>query len=1081
MRSFSRVVSPLCALALLSLLGLQTSSFAKNRTSTTHSEAEPRLRDASRDVLLQSTTSTHSSKLASTATDTFYLYGGPDEPTEGRFQNMNGAPDRQGWVGVDRTDVGPFWQISDFNAATLGGNGAGNLAAWCGRTAAQQSSWATPPGYSNNWTEALVFVRNVVEPDSAQTVDLDFFFHCDTEPGYDFFRVEFDSAGTWRTVYETSGSDKEAGGEFTAPGVRYSEVATRSIQYAGGDYGDDQQHEIRVRLAFESDAAGSDQDGLWPTDAGAVQIDDISISWSGGSYEEDFESGGFDTQSWYPVKRPFFGDFSKVWARFDDIDPCRSNPTPAMGFVDAGQVVNNAASAALIPGYPVQTDGETSPYWDYGVPGGWVINYSGGLGREAGVGFKLKIANDVWSPPIAWDLPGTDDDATAVAGVAFRFDLWAHLNLGDLLFYTWSIRSSADGGTTWSSWTDRRPYYPGELPRWLSRRYDVSDLVAADTVSHLQIRLGVYYYDYPTTYNTLSTPSPFFDNVAVLKYEMGGPRITAEPIHLAQGGFPPAGGLGVSTAAARDALDVPFDMALDIAPEEVGVAIDTGDSIVVDVESLIPGASLADARMRWVLDKNPLFEDALRAAPARSQDENVITGDPARWTGEVVGAHPTDSAGQPVETRWFFDLPDIDFLYPGDVLRYAIEATDTDGRVSTLPADVTGLLDGSSYPRRFTVRALPSLQNAEGTQPSTLIYQDFGHGPGENELFAALGQLGLVTGTDYDVYATLDPSAMESNGLGSTGGHGANAEQLAGYDTILYFSGDSKSFLLSDGSLRGNNDKSDDLGVLSAWHDLPGARNAAYFGDYLFYALTRESAAGDTFVQDVLGGDYVDSDVRNDIDEQTTPRVRPLNAAFGTEFIVYGGCPEINQFDEVRVLAGASRGHGFVDLTNAVYPLTAASVIHDRLESGDRKVDLSFPFSFGFVYGVADQPGNVNGTSVRTELLREIFDYFGVASGSGTPVATPAARDIKLRVHPNPFNPRVTLTLENLPPASEGTVRIYNLRGELVRTLHEGEFVAPTLRWDGSDDHGARVASGVYVVEARAADFVERRKIALLR
>ena len=84
-----------------------------------------------------------------------------------------------------------------------------------------------------------------------------------------------------------------------------------------------------------------------------------------------------------------------------------------------------------------------------------------------------------------------------------------------------------------------------------------------------------------------------------------------------------------------------------------------------------------------------------------------------------------------------------------------------------------------------------------------------------------MGQLGLVEGLDYDTYTVQGPTSGVGNGIGSAGAHGANADQLAGYNTIVYFTGNLSTFTLSDGSDSGSNDKGDDLGVLTAWHALP--------------------------------------------------------------------------------------------------------------------------------------------------------------------------------------------------------------------------------------------------------------------
>jgi hypothetical protein len=193
----------------------------------------------------------------------------------------------------------PIWHVATFNAENLNSNGVGNSAMWCGLPAedARTDGWGHAPGYGNAWNEILLYEFEVADPSLPDTVELEFFFNHDHEPGYaDEFTVEYDSAGIWIEVMIADavdsthpyGSNKDVDGNFPIPGLRYSEVASRSITYSGNDYG----HEgdvIRLRLRFQSASSWSDKDGLWPTDAGAVQVDDISITHRGGSWFEDFE------------------------------------------------------------------------------------------------------------------------------------------------------------------------------------------------------------------------------------------------------------------------------------------------------------------------------------------------------------------------------------------------------------------------------------------------------------------------------------------------------------------------------------------------------------------------------------------------------------------------------------------------------------------------------------------------------------------------------------------------------------------------------------------------------------------------
>jgi flagellar hook assembly protein FlgD len=86
------------------------------------------------------------------------------------------------------------------------------------------------------------------------------------------------------------------------------------------------------------------------------------------------------------------------------------------------------------------------------------------------------------------------------------------------------------------------------------------------------------------------------------------------------------------------------------------------------------------------------------------------------------------------------------------------------------------------------------------------------------------------------------------------------------------------------------------------------------------------------------------------------------------------------------------------------------------------------------------------------------------------------------RCYPNPFNPSTSIALD-LPRAGEVRVRMYDVRGALVRELVRGSFASGRheVIWDGRDDAGAPVASGVYVAEARALGGVTRARVTLVK
>jgi hypothetical protein len=85
-------------------------------------------------------------------------------------------------------------------------------------------------------------------------------------------------------------------------------------------------------------------------------------------------------------------------------------------------------------------------------------------------------------------------------------------------------------------------------------------------------------------------------------------------------------------------------------------------------------------------------------------------------------------------------------------------------------------------------------------------------------------------------------------------------------------------------------------------------------------------------------------------------------------------------------------------------------------------------------------------------------------------------------VVPNPFNPAVAIRYE-LPQAGMVVVVIYDLLGRQVRMLVEADHDAGwyTVVWDGRDEGGQQVGSGVYLVRLKAGAFTQSRKMVLLK
>ena len=89
--------------------------------------------------------------------------------------------------------------------------------------------------------------------------------------------------------------------------------------------------------------------------------------------------------------------------------------------------------------------------------------------------------------------------------------------------------------------------------------------------------------------------------------------------------------------------------------------------------------------------------------------------------------------------------------------------------------------------------------------------------------------------------------------------------------------------------------------------------------------------------------------------------------------------------------------------------------------------------------------------------------------------------------YPNPFNPETWIPYR-LAEDAFVTLTIYDLSGEIIRTLEIGHRIASAyesrskaIYWDGRNDVGERVASGVYFYDLTAGDFSATRKMVILK
>jgi hypothetical protein len=84
--------------------------------------------------------------------------------------------------------------------------------------------------------------------------------------------------------------------------------------------------------------------------------------------------------------------------------------------------------------------------------------------------------------------------------------------------------------------------------------------------------------------------------------------------------------------------------------------------------------------------------------------------------------------------------------------------------------------------------------------------------------------------------------------------------------------------------------------------------------------------------------------------------------------------------------------------------------------------------------------------------------------------------------YPNPFNPITTLRY-NLPEDALVNITIYDMMGRQVKTLVNGSQRAgyKSIQWNAKNNQGQPVSAGLYLYTIQAGEFVQTKKMVLLK
>ena len=116
------------------------------------------------------------------------------------------------------------------------------------------------------------------------------------------------------------------------------------------------------------------------------------------------------------------------------------------------------------------------------------------------------------------------------------------------------------------------------------------------------------------------------------------------------------------------------------------------------------------------------------------------------------------------------------------------------------------------------------------------------------------------------------------------------------------------------------------------------------------------------------------------------------------------------------------------------------------------------------------------------DAVKQLLEDWGVDGDDGMGMLNKEDGARKAKNAPNPFNPTTTIsyTLQENGPVS---VKVYNTQGRLIRTLLEGEGFEGShqVMWDGRNDRGEFVSSGMYFYKIIANNEIVTERMTLMK
>lgn len=565
------------------------------------------------------------------------------------------------------------------------------------------------------------------------------------------------------------------------------------------------------------------------------------------------------------------------------------------------------------------------------------------------------------------------------------------------------------------------------------------------------------------------------DNVRFYRYAALGPQWSWRDLDIFQDNFP-------SEEFEMESV-IRADAANDRRPNDDPVS-DPGDSAVVSCTAPLAG-TLAEDNGDAAIYCHVLVKYIGDPASPKTPDSGIdLEGDwgtyrsmDGLWT--VIQCDSAQQDEAIVDDKYCVDLNDSLFTR-GFRIDYYFKARDADGVWTTLPGRA------ETHNIYFEWTCLPTLA-------SDILYVDDFHGRGTLEgnvqTYMDPAFYAVLTPESYpDRYDVNNPSSVVGNGLGS---RARTMHLTTAYRKIIWDSGNLEDATICTGDAE-TSGKSPDCQALVNWMDLSENEDGVglwIMGDDIAWDLDNSPTTcaldlmsawcGVTLVHD----SYYDLTGGRVAGGYITPLLHSVPGAVYTNplhedsLYVDSGCAVINAFDVLGETENSQYAYEYPPFGGEQY---YAAVQNERTNSAENAVKTMW-FGFSFMY-IRDASYASGVPIVRNRIMEAMILWMGNdAEGSIVHDDTPAAYKLAQNF-PNPFNPSTTIMFD-MRAKGNVSLKIYNVAGQLVRTLVNGVKDAGPhkLTWDGRNNSGVAVSSGVYFYKMETKDFSQTKKMIMLR